>query len=98
MELVKARLISGGGNTAEVVMYFGEGVQRRSVTRHLQRVYLGHGWGRNPDEAAIARLDAAEDVWRGAVEAGEFFQGKLSEIEVAITVLKEKKADLDPRE
>ena len=59
--MIQARLISRGGGCAQVVTYIGEGSQRRSVTRHV-RLEGGSRWmGCNPDEAAIAQLDAAEN-------------------------------------
>lgn len=74
MDQVQARLISLGrdGSAAEVVALLGQ----KSVTRHVKGVVLNgwvpakngapksvpvfRGVGRNPDEAAIARLDAVE--------------------------------------
>ena len=61
MDLEQARVISTGKQRgrAEVVLCVGEGSQRRSITRHIR--LTGGVWvGRNTDDAAVARLDAAE--------------------------------------
>ena len=73
MNPVKARLISRGGRgsaSAQVVVCAGTGAQRQSITRHLQFNPRTNQWlGRNPDEVAIAKLDAAEAaVWRAEAE------------------------------
>lgn len=69
MESIQARLISRNvkKGTAEVVVVIGG----LSVTRHLVRVVGDYGIGRNPDEAAIARLDAAEANEAKALRAYE---------------------------
>lgn len=70
--IIQARLISmgRGGKTAQVVVCFGEGPQRRSITRHLV-LRNGEWWGRNPDEASLACLDMAEKTLIAAVEQHE---------------------------
>lgn len=94
--VIKARLISRGedGKTAEVVSYSGEGSQKRSVTSHI-RMSRGHWMAPNP---SIARLNAAECIESGAVEAAACFKGKLLKFEGDILILKEKKAEFDPKE
>ena len=75
--MIQARLISRGGGCAQVVTYIGEGSQRRSVTRHVRLEVEGSRWmmmGCNPDEAAIAQLDAAENallIAKGEYESAE---------------------------
>jgi hypothetical protein len=61
MDLTQARVISASkdGKRAEVVIYVGEGSQRRSITRHVH-LQSGQWVGRNPNDAALARLDEAE--------------------------------------
>lgn len=59
--VIEAKVISKGSNgrTAQVVMYLGDGRQKRSVTVHV-RLANGRWMGYNPDHAAVARLDMAE--------------------------------------
>lgn len=58
---VEARFISqsSNGKKAQVVLLVGEGAHRRSITRHVH-LEGGRWMGLNPDEAAVAQLDAGE--------------------------------------
>ncbi|MBI2041696.1 MAG: hypothetical protein HYT20_01575 [Candidatus Nealsonbacteria bacterium] len=105
MDPVLARLISRDirHGTAEVVVYFGDGPDKRSVTRHLIHVVgMGDkGIGRNPDEPSIAKLDAAEAAEKGAKEAyeriadlGKIEMPKLRDILWRMRKFKEEAVDL----
>lgn len=97
MEKVNARLISRRGGRAQVVTYLGEGSQKRSITRHVRLV--GETWfGRNPDEASIAYLDAMELAEKSSGEFAKESSDYLAEVESEIKALKEKKATMDVKE
>ena len=52
---------SHGGRRAEIVTYVGDGSRRRSITRHVRMSGGGLWIGRNPDDAGLGQLDAAEE-------------------------------------
>ena len=76
--MIQARLISmdRGGKRAQVVIYLGEGSQRRSLTRHVRLEGPGYLWGvgRSIDESGLARLDAAEVALKRAEHEYGFFR------------------------
>lgn len=91
----RARLISWGkGGRAQVVTYLGEGSQRRSVTRHV-RQKDGRWLGNNPDETAIAYLDAMELAEKSSEGLTKKSSDYLAEIEGNIEALKADKAAID---